>query len=199
VDSRLSRLASRHDDVMSSDPTPPPNPWLATSHERAEAAFAALLAGPVVAAPADEGTTPADLPLLLRLANARVETLISQATRDTGYTLTPAAVHVLRHCRYAGKPVASLAEHLHVSRQAAFQVVNRLVAAGLAERTPGTHGPLVELTDEGTDVVREVTAILTQVMETWLVQVGEDRLTQLCADLELMAEPPGARWRGLSR
>jgi hypothetical protein len=67
--------------------------------EETEAAFAALLAGPIVAPPADEGASPADLPLLLRLANARVEVQIRQTTDEAGLDLTPAAVHVLRSAK----------------------------------------------------------------------------------------------------
>jgi DNA-binding MarR family transcriptional regulator len=165
--------------------------------EETEARFAALLAGPIVVPPPDEGAAPADLPLLLRLANARVETQIRQATDEAGLQITAAGVHVLRQCRYVGKRVASLAEHLQISRQAAFQIANRLVAAGLVERGSSAHGPVVELTEEGHAVVREVTAVLTDVIEAWLVQLREGRLTQLCADLELLAEPPGARWRNI--
>lgn len=171
--------------------------FLNPTPEETEARFAALLASPIVAPPPDDGASAADLPLLLRLANARVEAEIRRATQSAGLDLTSPAVHALRQCRYVGKRVASLAEHLQVSRQAAFQVVTRLERAGLVERTPSRHGPLVELTDDGHAVVREVTAVLTEVMEVWLTQLRENRLRQLCADLELLAEPPGTRWRNL--
>ena len=171
--------------------------WLNPTPEETEARFAALLNGPVVGVPADEGAAPADLPLLIRLSNARVEGQIRAATTDCGLDLSPAAVHVLRSCRYSGKPLASIAQHLQVSRQAAFPVVNRLVAAGLVERTASLRGPLVELSEEGRAAVREVTAALSGLMEAWLVQLREDRLEQLCADLEVLSEPPGARWRNL--
>ena len=52
-------------------------------------------------------------------------------------------------------------------------------------------------TDEGRELVREVTAALTAIIEAWLVQLREDRLHQLCSDLEVLTEPPGARWRNL--
>ena len=171
-------------------------PFREFTPDETEAAFAALLAGPVVAPPA-EGAAAADLPLLLRLANARVETQMRQATDETGLRISAAGVHVLRQCRYVGKPLASLAEHLQISRQAAFQLAARLEAAGLVERTAGTHGPLVELSHEGRSVVGEVTEVLTDLIEAWLVQLREDRLSELRADLELLAEPPGARWRNL--
>lgn len=166
--------------------------------EETEARFAALLASPILGVPADEQeASPADLPLLLRLANARVEEQIRRATDEAGLELSAAAVHLLRQCRYTGKRIASLAEHLQISRQAAFQVVNRLATEGLVERTVSAYGPVVELTEDGHTVVREVTAVLTEVMETWLVQLREGRLTELCSDLELLTEPPGARWRNL--
>ena len=53
------------------------------------------------------------------------------------------------------------------------------------------------LTDEGRGLVREVTAALTEIIEAWLVQLREGRLEQLCSDLEVLSEPPGARWRNL--
>jgi len=171
--------------------------WLPPTPEQTEAAFAALLAGPVVAPLPDEADSPADLPLLLRLANARVEEQIRQSTEATGLRLTPAAVHVLRVCRVVEKPLGSIAEHLQVSRQAAFQVVNRLAAEGLVERTATGRAARVGLTDEGHAVVREVTAVLTEVIHDWLVQLREGRLRQLCADLEVLSERPGARWRQL--
>ena len=62
---------------------------------------------------------------------------------------------------------------------------------------PTERGPLVVLTDEGRGVVREVTIALSELMETWLVQLRDGRLDQLVADLEVLAEPPGARWRNL--
>jgi hypothetical protein len=34
-------------------------------------------------------------------------------------------------------------------------------------------------------------------MEAWLVQLREGRLNDLVADLEVLTEPPGARWRNL--
>ena len=119
-----------------------------TPPQRKLTRFAALLAGPIVTAPPDDGPTPADLPLQLRLANAHVEQQMRQAVQDLGRPgLTPAAVHAMRACSYGGKRLVSIADHLLVSRQAAAQVV--------------------------------------------------DRLEQLCSDLEVLAERPGARWRNL--
>jgi hypothetical protein len=42
-----------------------------------------------------------------------------------------------------------------------------------------------------------VTAALTEIIEAWLLHLREDRLEQLCSDLEVLTEPPGARWRNL--
>lgn len=189
MDSRRTTFADGHDGRMSfRNPTP----------EETDARFAALLAGPIVTAPLDEGSTPADLPLLLRLANARVEQQMRRVTTDLGHPgLTPAAVHTLRVCSHGGKRLASIAEHLLVSRQAAAQVVNGLERTGLVERGVTERGPLVASTDEGLALVREVTAALTELIEAWLVHLPEDRLEQLTADLDVLTEPPGARWRQL--
>jgi DNA-binding MarR family transcriptional regulator len=166
--------------------------------EETDARFAALLAGPIVTAPADEGAAPADLPLLLRLANARVEHQLRRATTELGCPgLSPAAIHAMRVCSHGGKRLVSIADHLLVSRQAAAQVVDRLEKDGLVERTPTARGPLVMQTDEGRELAREVNASLTEIIEAWLVQLRGDRLEQLCSDLEVLTEPPGARWRNL--
>ena len=103
----------------------------------------------------------------------------------------------MRACSYGGQRLVSIADQLLVSRQAAAQVVVRLEKDGLMERTPTARGPLVMLTDDGRELVREVTAALTEIIEAWLLHLREDRLEQLCSDLEVLTEPPGARWRNL--
>jgi DNA-binding MarR family transcriptional regulator len=75
--------------------------------------------------------------------------------------------------------------------------VDRLEKEGLVERVATGRGPLVMPTDEGTGLMREVTVALSELIETWLVHLRDDQLEQLCADLGILAEPPGARWRNL--
>ncbi|MFQ5810060.1 MAG: MarR family winged helix-turn-helix transcriptional regulator [Armatimonadota bacterium] len=61
---------------------------------------------------------------------------LAASTRDAGDGMTPAQVRVLRHVHLHRTPsVRSIAEGLMVSPPAATQLVNKLVAKGLVERS----------------------------------------------------------------
>lgn len=142
-----------------------------------------------------------DVPLLLRLANQRVERDLRDLARSEGLRgLTPTAMQVLRLCSRHGKPIVSLAERLLVSPQAVGQVVTRLENSGLVERGPHPmwgSSILVVPTAAGLGVVAALNASLQELAGIWADDLPPGRLDLLAADLETLAAPPGARWRGV--
>jgi DNA-binding MarR family transcriptional regulator len=136
-----------------------------------------------------------DLPLIIRLANARMERELRDLVRDAGYAdLSPAAVHALMLCG-RGKPASALADRLLVTRQAAGQVVARLESLGLVERRPQWPATLAVPTPAGRSLVRALNARFLDACHWWGMHLAPGRLDALTVDLEVFADPERARWR----
>ena len=171
--------------------------WHSASEEAREAELARLFGVTVEEwqEPAtDDPPTETDLALLVRLANARVERQLRRVGADLGYDLGPAATHTVRLIGHAGKPLAAIAERLLVSRQAAGQVVARLVAAGLVERRESWSGTLVTRTAEGRAFVRALDAALVELARDWSAFRPAGFLEQAVPVLETMASEQRRRW-----
>jgi len=119
---------------------------------------------------------------------------VSAGVRARGFdNLRP--VHGFAFTRLAagGATVTDLAEHLDMTRQAAAQLVDDLVAKGYVERLPHPadgRARLVVLTEKGWACTRAAEAAMTEVVAPWVAELGEERLHALLADL-LRIAPAG--------
>jgi DNA-binding MarR family transcriptional regulator len=95
-----------------------------------------------------------------------------------------------------GATSSELAAHLNMTRQAAGQFVDELVAKGYVERRPHPgdgRARLIVLTERGWACTRAATAAATQTVQGWTGVLGEDRVQALRADLARIA--PAGRLR----
>ena len=174
-----------HETVSLLNPTP----------EEVEARYAELFAGDPVAAPADDGPPEADLPLALRLAAQRVDRELTRLVSEAGWaSLTPRGWHVLRLCRFRGKPISALADQLVISRQAVSQTVAGLEEQGLVRRKPGRFTMLAVATEDGRSLVREVDDAVVDLVSQWSFHLPAERMAALAKDVDVLAERPGASW-----
>ena len=85
-----------------------------------------------------------------------------------------------------GATITQLAEHLGVTRQAAAQLVDELLARGYVRR--GRHpddarARLITLTDRGWACTRAAEAAIADTVRPWAAVLGEERLRGLQDDL----------------
>jgi DNA-binding MarR family transcriptional regulator len=92
-----------------------------------------------------------------------------------------------------GATITQLAEHLDVTRQAAAQLVDELIAKGYVERRPhpqDARARLIVLTEKGRACTRAAEAAITETLGPWEAVLGSDRLLALRNDL-LRVAPGG--------
>jgi DNA-binding MarR family transcriptional regulator len=92
-----------------------------------------------------------------------------------------------------GATITQLAEHLDVTRQAAAQLVDELVAKGYVERRPhprDARARLIVLTGKGHACTQAAQAAITETLRPWETALGPDRLLSLRDDL-LRVAPDG--------
>jgi DNA-binding MarR family transcriptional regulator len=95
-----------------------------------------------------------------------------------------------------GATITQLAEHLDVTRQAAAQLVDELVAKGYVERRPhprDARARLIVLTGKGHACTQAAQAAITETLRPWETALGPDRLLSLRDDLLRIA--PGGPLR----
>jgi DNA-binding MarR family transcriptional regulator len=96
----------------------------------------------------------------------------------------------------SGATVTELAAHLGVTRQAAAQLVDELVAKGYVQRRPHPgdgRAQLVVLTERGWACTRAATEAAGVTVRNWENAVSENRLRALGADLAAIAPAGGLR------
>ena len=89
--------------------------------------------------------------------------------------------------------VTDLAGHLGVTRQAAAQLIDELVAKGYVERRPhpgDARARLVTMTPKGWACTRAAEAAMTDTIRPWAAALGERRLLAMTSDL-LSIAPDG--------
>ncbi|MGW3247516.1 MarR family winged helix-turn-helix transcriptional regulator [Streptomyces sp. NPDC001070] len=104
--------------------------------------------------------------------------------------LRPAHGFAFARMSAGGATVTELAGHLGVTRQAAGQLVDELVAKGYAERRPhpdDARARLVVLTERGKACTRAAEEAAAEAVRPWADALGADRLRALCADLGRLA------------
>jgi DNA-binding MarR family transcriptional regulator len=92
-----------------------------------------------------------------------------------------------------GATITQLAEHLDVTRQAAAQLVDELVAKGYVERRPhprDARARLIVLTGKGHACTQAAQAAIIETLRPWETALGPDRLLSLRDDL-LRVAPGG--------
>jgi DNA-binding MarR family transcriptional regulator len=92
-----------------------------------------------------------------------------------------------------GATITELAEHLDVTRQAAAQLVDELIAKGYVERRPhpgDARARLIVLTGKGWACTRAAEAAIADTLRQWEQVLGPQRLLALRDDL-LRVAPNG--------
>ncbi len=111
-----------------------------------------------------------------------------------GFTdLRPAHGFAFTRLSAGGATITQLAEHLGVTRQAAAQLVDELVAKGYVERRPHPHDArarLIVLTSQGWACTRAAEAAIADTLRSWEAILGSQRLLALRDDL-LRVAPHG--------
>jgi DNA-binding MarR family transcriptional regulator len=85
-----------------------------------------------------------------------------------------------------GATITELAEHLDVTRQAAAQLVDELVAKGYVRRSrhpDDARARLITLTGKGWACTRAAEAAIADTVRPWAAVLGEQRLQALQDDL----------------
>jgi DNA-binding MarR family transcriptional regulator len=117
--------------------------------------------------------------VILAAGNALVDG-IQAGVVERGFTdVRPAHGFAFARLAPAGATVSELAAHLGVTRQAAAQLVDELVAKGYVERRrhpDDGRAQLITLTERGWACTRAADAAAAETVATWAAIVGEDRL-----------------------
>jgi DNA-binding MarR family transcriptional regulator len=111
---------------------------------------------------------------------------ISAGVRARGFDVRPAHGFAFARLAAGGATITQLAEHLDVTRQAAAQLVDELLAKGYVERHPhpgDARARLITLTEKGRACTRAAEAAMTDAVRPWAAALGEQRLLALRDDL----------------
>jgi DNA-binding MarR family transcriptional regulator len=111
--------------------------------------------------------------------------------RARGFTdLRPAHGFAFTRLSRGGATITQLAEHLDVTRQAAAQLADELVAKGYIERREhpvDARAKLLVLTDKGWACTRAAEEAIADTVGAWTAVIGDDRLRALTGDLARIA------------
>ncbi|MGP8000782.1 MAG: MarR family winged helix-turn-helix transcriptional regulator [Streptosporangiaceae bacterium] len=130
---------------------------------------------------------------LLAASRALVDE-VSAGVRARGFgDLRPAHGFAFTRLSAGGATITQLAEHLDVTRQAAAQLVDELIAKGYVERRPhprDARARLIVLTGQGWAAVQAAEAAIADTFGRWEAALGPDRLLAL-RDALLRIAPDG--------
>ncbi len=119
---------------------------------------------------------------------------VSAGVRARGFSdLRPAHGFAFSRLSAGGATITQLAEHLGVTRQAAAQLVDELVAKGYVERQPhprDARARLIVLTSQGWACTQAAEAAIADTLRSWEAVLGPERLLALRDDL-LRVAPHG--------
>jgi DNA-binding MarR family transcriptional regulator len=112
---------------------------------------------------------------------------ISAGVRARGFgDVRPAHGFAFSRLSAGGATITQLAEHLDITRQAAAQLVDELLAKGYVQRQPhpeDARARLITLTDKGWACTRAAEAAIADTTRPWAAALGERRLRTLRDDL----------------
>jgi DNA-binding MarR family transcriptional regulator len=134
-----------------------------------------------------------DLPVLLLSAARALVDGIDAGVRARGFAdLRPAHGFAFARLAGDGATVGQLAEHLGVTKQAASQMVEDLVAKGYVERRAhpdDARARLIVLSAKGWACTRAADEAAAEVLRPWADALGSQRVAALRADLSRLAVP----------
>jgi DNA-binding MarR family transcriptional regulator len=123
---------------------------------------------------------------LLSVSRALVDG-IAAGVRARGFAdVRPAHGFAFTRLAPAGATITELAEHLDITRQAAAQLVDELVAKGYVQRSrhpDDGRARLITLTSKGWACTRAAEAAMADTVRPWAAVLGEQRLRALQDDL----------------
>ena len=123
---------------------------------------------------------------LLSVSRALVDG-ITAGVRARGFAdVRPAHGFAFTRLAPDGATITELAEHLDVTRQAAAQLVDELVAKGYVQRSrhpDDARARLITLTSKGWACTRAAGAAIADTVRPWAAVLGEQRLQALQDDL----------------
>jgi DNA-binding MarR family transcriptional regulator len=112
---------------------------------------------------------------------------ISAGVRARGFDdVRPAHGFAFSRLSAGGVTITQLAEHLDITRQAAAQLVDELLAKGYVRRQPhpdDARARLITLTDKGWACTRAAEAAIADTVRPWAAALGERRFQALRDDL----------------
>jgi DNA-binding MarR family transcriptional regulator len=119
---------------------------------------------------------------LLSVSRALVDG-ISAGVRDRGFgDVRPAHGFAFARLAPGGATITQLAEHLDVTRQAAAQLVDELIAKGYVQRSrhpDDARARLITLTGKGWACTQAAEAAMADAVRPWAAILGEQRLRAL--------------------
>ena len=119
---------------------------------------------------------------------------ISAGVRARGFDdVRPAHGFAFSRLSAGGATITQLAGHLDITRQAAAQLVDELLAKGYVRRQPhpdDARARLITLTDKGWACTRAAEAAIADTLRPWAAALGERRFRALRDDL-LRVAPHG--------
>ncbi len=119
---------------------------------------------------------------------------VDAGVRARGFAdIRPAHGFAFSRLSAGGATITELAEHLDVTRQAAAQLVDELIAKGYVERRPhprDARARLILLTSKGWACTRAAEAAIADTLRRWEAVLGPERLRALRDDL-LQVAPGG--------
>jgi len=134
--------------------------------------------------------------LLLALSSALVSGTHAGAAARGFDDIRPAHGFAFVRLAPSGATVGEIAEHLGVTKQAASQLVEELVAKGYVARQPhptDARARLIVLTERGWAATRAADAAGAETVRPWIDVLGPERFHALCTDLARIA--PAGRIR----
>ena len=138
-----------------------------------------------------ENLAAQSLAVTLLAAGRAVVDGVSAGVRARGFTdLRPAHGFAFTRLSRGGATISQLAEHLDVTRQAAAQLADELVAKGYIERRAhpaDARARLLVLTEKGWASTRAAEEAIAETVAKWAALIGEDRLRALAGDLARIA------------
>jgi DNA-binding MarR family transcriptional regulator len=123
---------------------------------------------------------------LLSVSRALVDGISAGVSARGFDDLRPAHGFAFARLAPAGATITQLAEHLDVTRQAAAQLVDELIAKGYVQRSrhpDDARARLITLTGKGWACTRAAEAATADAVRRWAAILGEDRLRALQDDL----------------
>jgi DNA-binding MarR family transcriptional regulator len=119
---------------------------------------------------------------------------VSAGVRARGFDdVRPAEGFAFARLSFGGATITQLAEHLDVTRQAAAQLVDELIAKGYVARRPhpsDARARLIVLTEKGWACTRAAEAAIADTLRPWEAALGPDGLLAL-RDYLLAVAPAG--------